>query len=171
MSHQRPPEEQLELEEEELYNQRFLDILVFRLGGEPYACPILQVQEIVEPVPLKSVPQTREVFRGVFNLRGQIIGAFDLRQATDNSTEPDHPVQAYAICETPSGPAALMVDKVVQVDTVERSTIEKDLPLKRSTAPEYVLGFLRINDEIVTLVSLEDVLSAEEVNQAGENAA
>lgn len=54
--------------------------LTFELNGEEYGLSILQVQEIISPVPITRVPHTPAYMVGVMNLRGKVIPVYDLRR-------------------------------------------------------------------------------------------
>ena len=52
--------------------------LIFRIGEEAFAAPLLSLREIVEPLAYQPVPNMNDYFLGMANLRGQIIGVLDL---------------------------------------------------------------------------------------------
>src|SRR4026207_2509813 len=52
--------------------------LTFQLAGEEYAVGILQVREIITYGTLTKVPHTPPSFRGVINLRGNVVPVVDL---------------------------------------------------------------------------------------------
>ena len=53
--------------------------LTFTLAEEEYGIGILKIKEIIGMMPITSVPQTPEFFKGVINLRGKVIPVVDLR--------------------------------------------------------------------------------------------
>ncbi|MGZ3789758.1 MAG: chemotaxis protein CheW [Bacteriovorax sp.] len=53
--------------------------LIFSLSGEEYAMPLLNVKEVIGFSETTPVPNAPEYFKGVINLRGQIISVMDLR--------------------------------------------------------------------------------------------
>ncbi len=53
--------------------------LCFSLGNEHYAIPLLTVKEVIAPPETTPVPQTPAYFKGIMNLRGQVISVIDLR--------------------------------------------------------------------------------------------
>lgn len=52
--------------------------LIFRIGEEGFATPLLAIKEIVDPLPYCTVPNQHPYFLGLANLRGQIMGVIDL---------------------------------------------------------------------------------------------
>ena len=53
--------------------------LTFCLDNEEYGLEILKVREIIDLLPITTVPRTPEYIKGVINLRGKVIPVIDLR--------------------------------------------------------------------------------------------
>src|SRR5476649_2540358 len=53
--------------------------LVFTLSNESYAIPIKKIRECIAMTEITPVPNTPAYFRGVINLRGQMVSIVDLR--------------------------------------------------------------------------------------------
>lgn len=70
-------------EEDLLVSQLNMDIsnqyVVFEIGEEEYAVPILSVQEIISVPNFTKVPRSPEYIGGIINLRGKIIPLYLLR--------------------------------------------------------------------------------------------
>ncbi len=64
-------------------------LVVFTLGGEQYALPIKQIQEIIRYRQPRSVASREYWIRGVLSLRGKIVPIFDLAQRLSVSSEID----------------------------------------------------------------------------------
>lgn len=58
-------------------NGRFME---FRLGTQMYAVPLLTVKEVIPKPEITSVPNMPSHFEGMINLRGQILGVFNVRK-------------------------------------------------------------------------------------------
>ena len=98
--------------------------LIFQLGEEHYATPLLSVKEIVEPHNYTPVPNCQPYFLGVTNLRGQILGLIDLRKKL--GFQPENRVRmSYMVFDTESGLLAALVDEVLSVTTIKDEDIEK----------------------------------------------
>lgn len=53
--------------------------LCFSLGEEEYAVPLSHVREVIELPDITPVPYMPQHYRGIMNLRGQILSIIDLR--------------------------------------------------------------------------------------------
>lgn len=60
-------------------NDDSLRYLIFSLSGEEFAIPLLDVKEVIGPSEATPIPNTPSYFKGIINLRGQVISVMDLR--------------------------------------------------------------------------------------------
>ncbi|RQW77835.1 MAG: chemotaxis protein CheW, partial [Geobacter sp.] len=74
-----------EIEEE--YEER-LECITFLLGGEIYAFETVYATEVIRMPKLVSLPRVQEIITGVFNLRGGILAAMDIRSLLGLPREP-----------------------------------------------------------------------------------
>lgn len=62
-----------------LEDQREHELLAFGIQGELYGVALAQVQEIVVPPPLTSVPRAPRAVLGVCSVRGRLVTVIDFR--------------------------------------------------------------------------------------------
>ncbi len=63
-------------------NQQLLEdrkYLIFSLASELYAVDLLQVKEVIKHNEVKPIPFMVNHFKGIINIRGQIVSVIDLR--------------------------------------------------------------------------------------------
>ncbi len=56
--------------------------MTFKLAGEEYGLEILKVLEIIRLMEITPAPRMREHFRGIINLRGNVVTVIDVRSHT-----------------------------------------------------------------------------------------
>ena len=136
--------------------------LLFSLNNEIYGTPLLGVREIIEPQKTKFIPNTRPYFLGVVNVRGQVIGVFDLRKKF-NIPANNHERNALIVFESEGGnPLAALVDRVDAVTIIKPSDIED--PHVTSEVPSgFLIGVGKWNDKLVNLIDLKTLLSRDEL--------
>ena len=69
-----------------------LNVLMLELQGESFAIETAQVREILDPVPITTVPGAAPSVDGVINVRGRVVPLADLRLIFDmprQETGPD----------------------------------------------------------------------------------
>lgn len=149
--------------------------IIFRVGGELFGIPLLDVREVVEPQPIKYIPNTNPFFLGVCNLRGQIVGVIDLRIRFGLTVaSEERPV--LMVFEYSKGAIAVMIDKIESVSTLPESDIEQNQSLFNSNSAsffpkKYINGIGKFGTSLVTILELrsmlsEDRLEAEPVNHS-----
>jgi len=76
------------LAREEARTREAVDCLVCRLGGEEYAFETWFAAEVIRVPRLVKVPEAPEVIVGIFNLRGEITAATDVRPLVGLASPP-----------------------------------------------------------------------------------
>src|SRR5512133_592728 len=67
------------LADEDAAEEELLECLVFVLGGERYAFETQYACEVIRIPKLVRVPAVQSLISGIFNLRGEITAAMDIR--------------------------------------------------------------------------------------------
>lgn len=132
--------------------------LIYQLGNELFATPLIEVREVIEFRQAKPVPHTSPFFKGVINIRGEIVGVLDLRERLkiEGSANPT----AELIFETDNGPLAAIVDRVHSVSVLHEDDLErKPVVHAQGTDRAYFMGVGKVDDRILTLISLRRIVS------------
>lgn len=138
--------------------------IVFKLGSEVYGTPLLAVREVVEVLAIKALPNTIPAFKGVFNLRGQIVGVLDLhvRFGLDQDGE-NRPV--LLVFDLEAGALAAQVDQIISVDVIAPNQIEHKANIISTVPTQYIRGIAMTKKHMITLIDLQSLLSADELTQ------
>jgi purine-binding chemotaxis protein CheW len=100
-------------------------VVIFRLGAEEFAVPIMSVQEIVRvPDTLTRVPRTPRFVEGVINLRGTVLPVIDQRTrlGLEGIARNDRQrIMVYLLAGVRTG---FIVDSVAEVLRIPRSQID-----------------------------------------------
>ncbi len=131
--------------------------LLFKIGSDSYATPLLGVREVLETQIPKPIPNTAPHFKGLINVRGQILGVVDLR-VRFNYPEVESPTNTLMLFETESGPIAAVVDRVEAVVRVDESELHKNPNIRSQIPIEYLLGATNYQGSLVTLIDLNKTL-------------
>lgn len=86
----------------------------FHLGGEQFALPVEEVQEVLLRQPLTPVPLAPDEILGLLNLRGAIMPAIDLRRRL-GFPDADRPDQKLLVLKGAEGPVSVVVDDIGDV--------------------------------------------------------
>jgi purine-binding chemotaxis protein CheW len=85
--------------------------IVFTLGSERFALPLLTVREVIAPPEITPIPFSPNYFLGIMNLRGQVISVLDLRLKLQLKTE-KNPENAIVIVDLGNLQLGMWVDSV-----------------------------------------------------------
>lgn len=142
--------------------------LTFSLAGEEYGISILKVREIIGMMPIRTVPQTPSFVKGVINLRGKVIPVMSLRLKF-GMEEIDYTEKTSIIVVDVSPTAedvthiGIVVDFVSEVINVRSSDVEPAPVFGDTLNTDYILGLAKIGSSVKILLSIDRVLSVEEL--------
>lgn len=141
--------------------------LTFRVRDETFAMGILAIKEIIEFGALTPVPMMPACVRGVINLRGRVVPVIDL--AVRFGREPTVPHRRTCVVIVEAGAPGeqqdigVMVDGVNQVLEIPPQDIEPAPGFGAKVRPEFIAGMGKLDGELVIIIDLARVLSADEL--------
>jgi len=145
--------------------------LVFSLLNEQYAVPLLQVKEVLGITDTTPVPYTPSHFRGIMNLRGQVISIIDLRLKFRMAKNEFGPETAIIILDLSPLSVGVIVDSVDSV----LGLIEKDISpapdVESNIKTDYIEGVARKDKKLILLLNIEKTLSVEDLKALKKQAA
>jgi purine-binding chemotaxis protein CheW len=100
-------------------------VVIFRLGAEEFAVPIMSVQEIVRvPETLTRVPRTPRFVEGVINLRGSVLPVIDQRSRLGLEPQARNDRQRIMVYTLDGLRTGFIVDSVAEVLRIPRAHID-----------------------------------------------
>ena len=138
--------------------------IVVRLGTEFYGIDIKYVDNIVRNQRITRVPKAQRYFKGVINLRGEIIPVMSLRLKF--KLEPDEYTNATRIIIIklePQSAIGIIVDEVKEVVTLDEASIEKPNSADANDIRmQYLSGVGKHVDGLITLLNISSVINDKE---------
>lgn len=142
--------------------------LAFQLGQEQYAIPLLQVKEVIEMTEPTPIPQTPPYFKGVINLRGQVISVLDLRSKLQLTKIENGPKTAIIILDLdPSYSLGVIVDRINSVLAFH----SEDLSPAPDThgKEQYLTAVARRENKMTLILNIKAALSLQDINAIKKN--
>lgn len=136
--------------------------LVFGFNGLSYALPAEIVQEIIPLPELSPTDEMPSWIRGVFFLRGKFIPVIDLEQRINNKRHICKTTDNLIILSKDSFQPAIIVSEVydvVEIDQEEIKRINEVFPETGNYSFHFVEGVTNTGGSIVTLLSVDNILS------------
>ena len=141
--------------------------LTFRLAGEDYGIPLLQVKEIIGMMPITAVPRTPGFVKGVINLRGKVIPIIDLRLKFGMEAMDYTERTCIIVVEIEAGEQTVLigivVDSVSEVLNITAEQIENTPEFGTKLDTDYILGMAKTDDGVKILLNIDKVLSQVEI--------
>ncbi len=138
--------------------------IVVNLGNEHYGIDINYIDNIVRMQNITRVPKSQEYFKGVINLRGEVIPVMSLRLRFE--LEPDeYTKQTRILILKPEahGTIGIIVDAVKEVLTLQTDDIEK--PSSKNTADDkliYLSGVGKKGNDLISILNILEVIEDKE---------
>ncbi|MEA2059241.1 MAG: chemotaxis protein CheW [Thermodesulfobacteriota bacterium] len=145
---------------------KFRQFVSFRIDGYVMGIDILKVREVNMLLDITPVQHAPEFVRGLINLRGQTVLVFDMGVLMGGSprilTEDSHNIILKA------DDVGLLVDHIGEVVAVEEDEIEALPANMDSQTANYADSVVKLEDELMTIVSVEKVLGQSKSKPAKE---
>jgi purine-binding chemotaxis protein CheW len=135
--------------------------LIFGLAGELYGSPLTIIKEVLKFGEIKEVPYMKSYFKGVINLRGQIISVVDLRDKFGLEIK-DRNSGLMLVVESNGNQIAAIVDDVYSVTTIGESDIDRQPVLSTKVPVNFFLGVAKSAGRLVNLIDIGGTLNSED---------
>ena len=137
--------------------------IVVNLGIEHYGIDIRYIDNIVKMPHITRVPNVQNYFKGVINLRGEVIPVMSLRLKFEMpEIEDTNKTRIIIVKIDPQAAIGIIVDEVEQVMDIYDSQIEKVSGEKKEEANGYIKYVGKTDRGLVSLIELASVIGEKE---------
>ena len=141
-------------------------LLTFVLAGQPYALPILAVQEIRRYSPATAIPSAPSYVLGVINLRGKVVPVFDLHLRFGMGAGDVDRLTVIIVVAVGTRHIGLVVDDVSKVLTIRPGAMQGPPELAQHIDTSFILGLVRDGEALVTIIDVERLIGPDLGNVA-----
>lgn len=147
--------------------------LIFSLCSEQYAVPLLKVKEVIALTETTPVPYAPPYFKGIMNLRGQVISVIDLRTKLKMPKAEASAETAIIILDLSPLSLGVIVDSVESVLAVDLGEIQPPPEVGGGANTSYIKGVTRKDKKLILLLDIERTLSVDDLKamKTSQNAA
>ncbi|MEE3461881.1 MAG: chemotaxis protein CheW [Lachnospiraceae bacterium] len=139
--------------------------IVIKLGIEQYGIDIQYVDNIVRNQKITRVPKAQSYFKGVMNLRGEIIPVMSLRLKF--GLDPDeytNNTRIIIIKFNPQSAVGIIVDQVNEVVSLTDDQIDAIHSTDgNDVGTQYLSGVGKYNDTLISLLNIGAVIGEKDV--------
>lgn len=148
------------MEENNIVVNETKQYIVIRLGNEQFGIDIKYIDNIVRMQRITRVPMAQDYFKGVINLRGEVIPVMSLRVRFElEDDEIDTKTRIIIVKMDPQSKVGVLVDQVKEVVTIESDEVEKVGQSNTETSAQYLDGVGKNGEELITLLNIANVIS------------
>lgn len=143
-----------------LRREEQLLLVGFFIGDQQFTLPTLAVQEVIKATPAARLPSAPGFVGGVINLRGRVTPLIHLGDLLEVSSHNKQKDDFVVICGRRGLQIGLMIEKVHTMYRVTQDSIEWAVEAHLGASVEYISGLLKVNDMLVSIVSIDRVVES-----------
>lgn len=137
--------------------------LVFSLCEEQYAVELSKVKEVIAMTDTTPIPYAPSYFKGIMNLRGQVISVIDLRLKFKLSQAQVGAETAIIILDLSPLCLGIIVNSVNSVMALSSSEIGEAPDVETSVKGDFIKGVARKDDKLILLLDIASTLNVEDL--------
>jgi purine-binding chemotaxis protein CheW len=145
--------------------------LQFDLGQESYGVKLLAVKEVITVPEVTPLPNGPTFFKGIMNLRGQIISIVDLRKKLGIKSKANIDEEAVVIVDFDGASIGLIVDSINKVLSFELTELVEIPEVQSQVNSKFIQGVHRGDDKLTLVLDLAKVFNMAELQQYTKQAA
>ncbi len=142
--------------------------VVFRLGEEEYAAPILDIQEIIPAGDITPFPNAPEYVSGIINVRGTVATVVSLARLFGLQRE-DGKEGYIILVKTDKTLFGVLVDTVSSVMNFNPDAVRSAEGMGNlKVDAEYIHGVMVVDERVILILNLHRVLKEDDIPTAGD---
>ena len=133
--------------------------IVVNIGDEFFGIDIMNIDNIVRMQRITRVPKTSDFFKGVINLRGEVVPVMSLRKKMGIDEDVITNESRIIIVKIDGQySVGILVDAVKEVISLAESSVESVVRGVANDRAMYLKGIGKFNDELISLLNINSIL-------------
>lgn len=150
------------IETQEVESKQYI---VVQIGNEKYGIDIGYIDNIVRMQKITRVPKAQSYFKGVINLRGEIVPVMSIRRKMGLEDDVITDASRIIILKVEEkGSLGVIVDQVSEVITLNTSEIDKTAVGAKNIKDTFINGIGKNGEELISLFEISAILEERETN-------
>lgn len=140
--------------------------IIIYLNNVPHAVEIKYIESIIVMQNITRIPKAQSYFKGVINLRGDIVPVMSLRlRFKMDEGEYSNSTRIIILkLDQQAAPVGIIVDSVKEVINLDDSDIEKLSYDGDDDKANNSLGIGKYNDELISILNIPSIIGGEKKN-------
>jgi purine-binding chemotaxis protein CheW len=142
------------------------EFIAFAVGEQEFCIDVMSVREIRGWTPATPLPHSQSFVRGVINLRGAVLPIIDLAVRLGFPSAETMGRHVIIVVQIGQQLVGLLVDAVSDILTAKEEEMMPPPDVASDLAKRFVSGLLAMDGRMISILSLESVLPAKELEEA-----
>lgn len=137
--------------------------IIVKIGSEQYGIDISYVDNIVRLQKITRVPKAQSYFKGIINLRGEVVPVMSIRTkmglAADEFTDAS---RIIILKIEQQGAIGIIIDEVKEVVTLGTGEIDKVAYDAKDEKSNFINGIGKHGEELISLFDINSIIDEKE---------
>ncbi|MGN0350445.1 MAG: chemotaxis protein CheW, partial [Roseburia sp.] len=137
--------------------------IVVKIGSEQYGIDISYIENIVRMQKITRVPTAQAHFKGIINLRGEIVAVMSIRKKMGLEDDVFTNASRIIILKLEEkGTFGIIVDEVREVMTLSEDEIDKAVSSPKDGKGNFINGIGKNGEDLVSLLEINSIVEEKE---------
>lgn len=137
--------------------------IVVKIGSEQYGFDINYIDNIVRMQRITRVPKAQRYFKGIINLRGEIVPVMSIRLKMELENDEFTDASRIIILKIEElGTVGIIVDEVKEIVELGTEDIERQSKQDKNDKNTFISGIGKHGDELISLFDIYAVVDESE---------
>lgn len=137
---------------------------IFELSGKLFGLDITRSREVIPLPRFTALPNSGDIFFGVFNLRGEIFPLIDISPILGLPSKQIQSDDMAILLDGPDGIImAMLADKIYSVLTYTEAELKQARGMVSRSMEGHIAGILENDDSIIHMLDLDSIFNAKEL--------
>ena len=137
--------------------------IILKFDSEQYGIDISYVDTILRMQKITRVPKAQSYFKGIINLRGEIVAVMSIRNKMGLEDDVFTNASRIIILKLEEkGAIGIIVDEVKEVMTLSEDEIDKAVNSPKDGRGNFINGIGKNGDELVSLFEINSIVEEKE---------
>lgn len=137
--------------------------IVVKIGNEQYGIDISYVDNIVRMQKITRVPKVQPFFKGIINLRGEVIPVMSIRVRMGFEEDVFTNASRIIILKIEQqGLLGIIVDEVKEVVTLDMEDVERVTVDMSSNKESFINGIGKNGEELISILDIYSIIEEKE---------
>ena len=152
-------------EENSAFDQETKQYIVVQIGNEKYGIDINFIDNIVRMQKITRVPKVQSYFKGIINLRGEVVPVMSIRKKMGLADDVITDASRIIILKIEEkGSIGVVVDEVREVITLNMAEVDKTSVSARNVKDSFINGIGKNGEELISLFEINAIIEEKEMN-------